>query len=294
MLQQTMLYILTFISGLFFGSFLNLVSDRVVKGEKILIGRSKCDHCKKNLRPTNLIPLVSYVLQRGKCAFCNKKLSLYYPFSEILTGLMLVGVAYFTHVFTRGSIPGFVSFIYMAVVGSFYIVIFLADLKYKLIPNKVVIPAIIFVIIFIVINTAVFFYFYHQQLKASQMGIYLLEAGFLKLQFYSALKNIAYYFISALGIALFFYFLVFITKEKGMGGGDVKLGFLIGLFNGFPLNIVAIFSGFLLGASISLVLVLLRIRSLKDTVPFGPFLIIGSVIALVWGSRIWEFYINLF
>ena len=79
-----------------------------------------------------------------------------------------------------------------------------------------------------------------------------------------------------------------------MGGGDIRLGFLIGIFNGFPQNIIAIFMGFILGAALSLVLVMLKMKTLKDTIPFGPFLITGSVIALIWGLQIWDFYINLF
>ena len=93
---------------------------------------------------------------------------------------------------------------------------------------------------------------------------------------------------------LFFLSLIKITRGMGMGGGDVKLGFLIGLFNGFPVNIIAIFVGFLSGALVSLVLVLLKKRSMKDTIAFGPFLIFGSILSLVFGQQILNWYIGLF
>ena len=79
-----------------------------------------------------------------------------------------------------------------------------------------------------------------------------------------------------------------------MGGGDVKLGFLIGLFNGFPHNILAVFLGFLLGSLYSGFMILLNKKSLKDTIAFGPFLILGSIISFIWGQEIIFWYLNLF
>ena len=294
MLQQAVLYILTFVSGLFFGSFLNLVSDRVVKGEQILKGRSHCDHCKKPLKPRNLIPVISFILQRGKCDMCSKKLSWYYPFSEIITGLAFVGAAYISNVFLLANFSTVQTFVYLTIVASFYVILALTDLKYNLIPNKIVYPAIAVVFLFIVFSTGLFLYTYYQGLIADDFGQYLLEAGIMKVQTFNILKNLLWLLVSSFGIAGFFALLVWITKGRGMGGGDITLGFLIGVFNGFPFNILAIFIGFVLGAAVSLILVVFKLKSLKDTVPFGPFLIIGSVIALLWGPAIWTYYINLF
>ena len=277
MLQQVLLYILTFISGLLFGSFLNLVSDRILTKNKILTGRSKCNSCKKPLEAKHLIPLLSFMIQKGKCAYCKKKLSWYYPASEILTGLMFMGAAYLSSVFIAVSYSTIISFVY-----------------FKMIPNKIVYPAIIFVLLFMILNSSLYLFLYHRQLSADAFGVYLLEAGYLQIQVYNMLKALGMVLLSSTVIAGFFAFLVAITKGKGMGGGDIRLGFLIGLFNGFPQNIIAIFLGFILGATVSLALVMLKIKTLKDTVPFGPFLIAGSVIALVWGAEIWDFYVNLF
>ena len=294
MLQQVLLYILVFISGLFFGSFLNLVSDRILKKEKILFGRSKCEHCKKPLKPQHLIPLLSYIMQKGKCAMCGEKLSWYYPFSEVLTGLTFVGATYYTAVLKDFFPPSIISLVFLLIVFSAYIIIVLTDLKFRVIPDKVVWPAIIFVFLFMIINAIYYLISYYVRLKNDAFGVYLLESGYLHVQGLYILKSLGMVVLSAAVIAGFFAFLVKITKGKGMGGGDIKLGLLIGLFNGFPHNIIAIFLGFIVGAFTSLVLILFKLKTMKDTVPFGPFLILGSLIALLWGDQLWQFYITLF
>jgi len=295
MLHQTLLYILVFVSGLFFGSFLNLVADRILKkGEKIIFSRSKCDYCKKELKAKHLIPLVSFIIQRGKCAMCDKKLSWYYPFSEVLTGLAFMGAAYISGIFSIASFPNIIAFVFLLLLACAYVVIFLTDLKHQIIPNKVVYPAIILVALFMVGNATAYVITTYSRLKADAFGIYLLEAGYLHVQALHMLKSLGMVLLSAALIAGFFALLVKLTKGRGMGAGDIKLGFLIGLFNGFPQNIIAIFSGFIIGAIVSLILIALKIKTLKDTVPFGPFLIIGSIVALIWGADIWQFYTTLF
>ncbi|OGC46467.1 hypothetical protein A2V49_04270 [candidate division WWE3 bacterium RBG_19FT_COMBO_34_6] len=294
MLHQIILYSLTFISGLFFGSFLNLVADRSIKGEKILIGRSKCDFCKRPLKPINLIPLLSFIIQKGKCASCKKKISFYYPLSEILTGFTFVFAALFSGIFKNYYAATLIIFVYLLIAFSFYVILFLTDMKYKLIPNRIVYPAILFVFCFLIFNTIYYFVSYYYQLKNDEFGIFLLQAGYLNMQIYSALKSFGLLLLSAFGIATFFYFLVFITKGRGMGEGDIRLGLLIGLFNGFPYNILAIFFAFVIGAIYSVILIIFGKKSIKDTIAFGPFLLISSVIILFFGSRIWQFYINLF
>jgi len=294
MLQQALLYVLTFVSGSLFGSFLNLVSDRILTKDKILTGRSKCDDCKKPLEAKHLVPLLSFIFQKGKCAYCGKKLSWYYPASEIITGLMFVGAAYYSTIFSFVNYSTVIAFAYLLVVGSVYVTLLLTDLKRRLIPNKIIYPAIVFVIIFMIVNSALYLFLYHRKLSADPFGVYLLQAGYYKLQVYNMLKALGTVLLSSTLIAGFFAFLVYITKGRGMGGGDIRLGFFIGLFNGFPQNIIAIFLGFVIGATLSLVLVMLKLKTLKDTIPFGPFLIAGSIIALIWGAEIWNFYIHLF
>ena len=292
--MEIIYYIFVFIAGLFFGSFLNLVADRVVKGESILFGRSHCDHCKRNLNVRDLIPLLSFALAKGKCRYCSTKLAWTYPFSEVLTGLAFVGVAYFTGVFDSDITSRLAVFGFLLVMAGFYIILFMTDLKYRLIPDKIVIPAMVFVIVFNVVYLGWTLASSYMQLKNDDFGKYLLEAGFWHLQLYQILKMFVVNMISAVGIGLFFWFLVFITKGRGMGGGDIKLGFLIGLVNGFPQNILAIFLGFIFGALFSMAMIVLRRKTVKDTIAFGPFLILGSVVALVFGEKILSWYFSAF
>lgn len=287
-------YLLLFIFGTFFGSFLNLISDRLINGEKIIFGRSKCDFCKKPLGLKNLIPLLSYIIQRAKCTFCKKKLSLYYPFSEALTGFVFVLAGYLSNFAKDPIFFNLVNFIYYSIVFCFFVIMFLTDLKFCLIPDVVVIPAIIFILLSYISGRIYDLYSLYHRLSIDKFGVYLLKAGYWDRQLSFVLRDSLYVLISAVVICLFFLFLVWVTKGRGMGVGDVKLGFLIGVINGFPLNIVAIFLGFAIGAIYSIVLICLKKKTMKDTIAFGPFLITGSVITLLYGSYLLNWYVNLF
>ena len=284
---------MTFVSGLLAGSFLNVVSDRLESGKSVVYGRSVCDYCGKTLTKWELIPLLSYFIQKGRCSKCQHKLSWFYPVSEFITGVTFVGLAYWIKVFEMPSLLNWVLFGFYVVLFSFLIVIFLSDLKYMVIYDRVVIPAIITSALFLILWNLYYVFELYLNLKSSVFGKYMLEAGFLKNHALINVKDVGYTFLCALAIALFFLFLIYVTKGRGMGGGDVKLGFLIGLINGFPNALVAIFLGFLLGAIYSVGLVLIKRKGLKDMIPFGPFLILGCVITLFYGNQIISWYIKL-
>jgi len=146
------------------------------------------------------------------------------------------------------------------VISCFLIVIFVYDLKHYLIPDKVVYPAIILSVIWLAI-----------------FG-----------------ENILSYFYSAVLAAGFFLFFVLISKGKWMGIGDIKLGFLMGLFLGWPGILTALFLAFLFGALIGLTLVFSGRKKISSEVPFGPFLVFGTFISLFWGKDIVNWYLNLF
>jgi len=287
-------YVLIFFGGTFIGSFLNLVSDRVVNGEPIFFGRSRCDSCKKPLKPKNLFPIFSFVFQKGRCSFCRKKLSWYYPISEILSGLAFVLATYYSGILKSFSLRDFYDFVFLSVILSLLLIIFLSDLKYYLIPDAIAYLAIILSVLFAAGGYAIDLFTLHRKLSLDPVGMYLLKAGFWNTRLNIALESMEATLISAAAIALFFFILVWATKERGMGKGDIRLGFLIGVFNGFPGNVIAIFLGFLLGAVYSLFLIIMKKKTLKDTVPFGPFLIVGSIISLLYSSAILNWYINLF
>ena len=146
------------------------------------------------------------------------------------------------------------------IISCFLIVIFVYDLKHYLIPDKVVYPAVIL------------------------SGLWLVIFG----------ENILSYFYSAALAAGFFLFFVLISKGKWMGIGDIKLGFLMGLFLGWPGILTALFLAFLFGALIGLSLVFSGRKKISSEVPFGPFLVFGTFISLFWGEDIINWYLNLF
>lgn len=257
-------FIIIFIFGLFIGSFLNVLADRLPRGESVVRGRSHCEKCKKTLQWYDLIPLASYVFLRGKCRYCHTRLSFIYPIVEITTGVLFVITTIFVLNGLKFSISDFkflISLIYYLFIVSSLIVIFFADLKYEIIPDKIVFPAIVVSALYLILNTQ-----------------------------YAILP----YLLSALGAGLFFLLLFLITKGKGMGLGDVKFAFLMGLILGFPNIVVSLYIAFLTGAIIGVALILWKRRKMSGaTIPFGPFLVLGTLTALFWGGIIFQKTISL-
>lgn len=287
-----LIIILSCIFGLFIGSFLNVVADRLCQEKNPFKGRSACDACGKTLKPWHMVPILSYIVLKGKCAYCQQKLSLYYPFSEALTAIFFGVAVYFSNFAVSPTLLTGLRFAYLAAVFSVFAVIFLSDLKYQIIPNQVVYFGIIFVFLVQVGSLGYWAYKYHTMLQSNALGSYLLKGNFYKDSVLREVKSFGYNVGAGLGICLFFYLLVILTQERGMGGGDVKLGLLIGLFNGFPNGIIAIFLGFISGSLVSVFLILSTKKGLKDVVPFGPFLILGSVLSLLYGDALFTRYIS--
>lgn len=259
--------LIVFALGLVIGSFLNAVIYRLEKGESALRGRSYCPHCKHPLAWYDLIPLLSFLLLGGKCKYCKGNISLQYPLVECITGLAFVVL--FLHAvpvenLVRLSFPQIAELVYLWAVASAFIVIFVYDLKYYLIPDKVLYPAV----------GLVFFY----QILA---GVGNVEALFGAV-------------ISALSASAFFLVIYLVSKGKWMGFGDVKLVFFMGVFLGWPNIVVALFSAFTLGAVVGVVLIAFKKKRLKSEVPFAPFLIAGSAIAFFFGESILHWYLGLF
>jgi len=245
--------------GLAVGSFVNVLIDRLPEGENVLIGRSHCDFCKKTLRWYELIPLFSFLIQRGRCLRCHKKLSIQYPIIELVAA---IGFLILYSLFPSPPAGGEGSFILLFSYWIIYLsllVIFVADLKTFIIPDSMVVLGLIGVMLrnFFTIN--------HQLFTIN-------------------------YLLSALGASLFFLGLWYITKKKGMGLGDVKLAFLLGLLLGFPQIIVALYVAFLTGALVGVILILRGKKSLKSHVPFGPFLILGYVVSVIFGAQLYALW----
>jgi len=250
-----------FIFGLLIGSFLNCLIYRLEKKENFLKGRSYCPHCHHQLNWSDLIPILSFIFLKGKCRYCHKPISLQYPLVEISTALIFLLIFNFQFsIFNQFLISNFLNLAYLFLVSCFLIVIFVYDFKYYLIPDKVIYLAILIVFIYRLFGT-------------SKPFLNPLFSGF--------------------GAAAFFFLLWFISRGRWMGFGDVKLGFLMGFFLSFPNILVALFFAFIIGAIIGIGLIIAGKKTLKSQVPFGPFLILGTFIALFWGDKIINWYLRL-
>ena len=255
-----------FMLGLAIGSFLNVVIERGEQG-KSLTGRSHCDTCHKTLSWRELIPLVSFVRQKGRCAHCSAVLSLQYPLMELGTGLVFafVGWYVFYATLTNSSLEFFLIACIFLVAASAMIVIIVADFNYHIIPNgATLLLALLGVAAVMVRNNIV-------RLSSNMVHAPVSWSG--------ALWDLA----ASIGAVLFFFCLWHFSKGRAMGFGDVKLIGATSLALGFPLSLVAVLFAFWIGGLAGVVMLLLRARGLKSEIAFGPFIIIGTILAFLFG-----------
>ncbi|MCD6550223.1 prepilin peptidase [bacterium] len=263
-----MFYLFIFLLGLAVGSFLNCVIYRLNREESLLKGRSFCPYCRHKLAWFDLIPVLSFLILRGKCRYCHKKISLQYPLVELATAfLFLLSVAHFGLSFDLFSLLN-ISFIFLSL--SFLVIIFAYDLKHFIIPDKIIYPAIVSA-------------FLYQVFLATRLSSNIESVD-------SILRAVFAGFCAG-GFFLFIYLL---SQGKWMGFGDVKLAVFLGFLVSWPNILVALFFAFLIGAIIGIILILFRKRSLKSEVPFAPFLVAGTLIALFLGTKLIDIYISFF
>lgn len=265
--------LIIFTLGLVVGSFLNVVAHRSVHGGSIFFGNSKCPHCSHKLAALDLIPLLSFLYLAGKCRYCSKKISLQYPLVEGATGLLFAFTFHFWSGFTGNSflvtggqqLGSILVLIYLLFAVSVLVVLFVTDLRDGLLPNIVVLSSVTaiagFKVLFLILGT-------------------------------QSISALFYDVLSAFIASFAFFAIVFFSNEKAMGGGDVKLVFLIGLIVGWPAILVGLFAGFLTGAFVAVTLILIGKKKFGQTIPFGPFLTIGGFVALFWGQEILSMYLN--
>lgn len=245
--------ILVFIFGLCLGSFLNVIIDRLPRGESFLFGRSHCDNCLHILAWYDLIPLLSFVSTKGACRYCHVFTGYKYPLVELLTASFFSYlVIFFVPNLVIANVQNLILLMVTSVIiASGLIIVFFADILYGIIPDSIVITIFI------------------------ASGVYL---------FFSSQLTISHVFGSVISGAAFL-FLFLITKGKGMGLGDVKFAFFIGFFLGIPQFGIALYIAFLTGAIVSLILIVVHKKKLRgSTIAFGPFLVIGTVSSWLFGN----------
>ncbi len=252
------LYLIFFILGCAIGSFLNVVIDRLPAGLTIL-GRSYCDQCRRTLPVFDLVPILSFFILGGRCRKCKKPISRQYPIVEGLTGFLFVVI--FWRLVSGGSFS-FLYLLFVLFISSVMVVVSVVDFKFSLIPTSLVFAAS-FVALF-------FDYFF----KTSQEF-----SGFV---------------IAAFCLAAFFGLIVFLTKGKGMGEGDIVLAFLIGMVLGLRDGMLAVFLAFLIGATVAVLLILVGRKRFGQTIPFAPFLVLGFFISFLFANQIINYYLMLY
>lgn len=261
-----------FIIGLLIGSFLNVVIYRYNTGLSFAKGRSQCFVCGKKLEWYELIPVLSFLVQKGRCSSCQTKISLQYPLVELLTGILFVCVVIrqmslfsIFSLYEHGVTYSLLLALYYFIIVSLLVVIGVYDVRHKIIPDGIVYA-------FIGLALGKLFLFTYL------FGLPLTLVGTLDL-------------LAPLLLSLPFAFLWFVSKGMWIGFGDAKLVFGIGALLGFSLGLSAVMSAFWIGALFSLIIVLVqKIYStsthinLKSEIPFAPFLILGTLFA--WFTHI--------
>lgn len=286
----TFLVVLAGIFGLLIGSFLNVVAYRVPA--KISLTReSRCPHCDAPIKPWHNIPVIGWLVLRGKCANCKAPISARYPIVEALTGIAFAVVAWWGLAVYEGllgsTLPTYlaspawdgivypadvwacvlviVAFLYFAAIS---IVLTLIDLDTHRLPNSIVLPS--YLVAGILFTVAAWLSNQWELLWRAAIGMVVLYA---------------------------FYFLLRLVRPGGMGGGDVKLAGVIGIYLGWlgwGALAIGAFAAFLYGGVFGIALLLLRRAGRKTAIPFGPWMILGAWTGVFAGEAAGRWYVNLF
>ncbi len=258
-------YIFIFILGALIGSFLNVCIYRMPQDLSIVMPSSRCPSCGTPIKFYDNIPVISYMLLRGRCRSCKAPLSLRYPLVELLNAVLYVTV------WSRfiGASSG-VLLVYFVFVSALVVIIFI-DLDHQIIPDSITLPGIpLAVVLGSTILPDPFLHFELLGFKSSVIGV-LAGGG-------------SFYLIAVTGKAIF--------KKDAMGMGDIKMMALVGGVLGWKGVVLTTFIGSLLGSVIGVSLIFLKGREWGSRIPFGPYLAAGALVSLFWGQDILMWYLG--
>ncbi len=290
--MTTLPYLLLLCLGFIVGSFIGVVVFRLPKGKSVVQGRSMCEFCQKPLQFIDLVPVVSYIILGAKCRHCHAPLSRLYPLIELTVGILFV----LAYALTIGSAEvlnttQIITFGYFLVLFSTFAALFYIDLLHELLPDSLVFFALFTTLFYQLVLLVLPLIHTYAFLSNFSFGPnQLAQLSFLAAYFAALVTPFWQSIAVGVGMALFFFSLIIATKGKGMGGGDVKLVLVLGLVNGWPNSLVMLFGAFLSGAIVGLSLLVFGKRRLKQTIPFGPFLLASSVLTLIFGNQLFDFY----
>ncbi len=269
-----MIIIVLIVLGLMFGSFVNALVWRIHKQSglsskkakskySIVKGRSRCTDCSHKLASIDLLPVISWLSLGGKCRYCKKPISAQYPLVETLMAILFVVSYVFWPLdldsYGKTEVIGGLSILVGVVALTVY------ELREMLLPDKILLPVAIVGLFSFILRLA------HDNSALLSTAVAIAIGGGL------------------------FYLLFIVSGGKWIGGGDVKLGFVLGLLVGSPeLALLFIFLGSLIGFLYVLPMLILKKIKPKSHIPFGPFLIAGAFIAVIWGTNIIDWYTATF
>ncbi len=249
------IYLLSFLFGLCFGSFASVIIYRLHSGQKgLLTGRSKCPKCKHALGARDLVPLFSFLASGFRCRHCRKPISLIYPFVELTMGLGFLMTTLWIGIESPWKLAYYLFLTFIFVTISFY------DILFQEIPDSLSLPTIVL---------------------AGLAGVF----GHLHTP-----NSLAIGF--AIPVA-FFGALFLGSRGRWLGGGDIRIGAIMGFVLGWPKILVGLFLAYCIGSVFSVVGLATKRIGLKSAIPFGPFLFLGAYLAMVWGDRILNWYLKL-
>ena len=240
-----------FFSGLFFGSFFNVVGLRLPNKESIVLPPSHCQNCNYRLKFLDLIPVFSFLFLNGKCRNCKKEISFIYPFVELFTGMMF----FVSYIVFGLSIELLISILFVSMIS----IVIVSDTKYMIIPDEVI---IFFLIVFLIIAFVI---------NEPSNWLNVLLDGFIPFVFMLLIKL----------------FGDFIFKKETLGGGDIKLLLIIGLLLGWENALISIFLGAILAFPVSF---FFYFKDKEHMLPFGPYLCIGGLLLYFFGLEALEIF----
>lgn len=242
--------IVFFVAGTVLGSFFNVVGLRLPKKITFTNDRSYCPNCNHQLRWFELVPIISYVIQLGKCRSCKEKISPIYPFVELLTGFLFA--------FSYYKIGFDLELTLMIILVSMLMIIFVTDITYMRIPNKILLFFLPFIIIMRIISPLDPWY---NAIIGAIVGYVLIA-------------------------------LIIIVSKGGMGAGDMKLLGVLGIVLGLGKVLLTFFIAALIGAVVGMTLRALRKLNKKQPIPFGPYLIVSTIFVYYYGDVVIEWYLS--
>lgn len=246
-----------FFLGIAFGSFSNVVIMRLHSGEKgILNGRSHCAKCNHPLSFWDLVPLFSWLFLGGKCRYCHKPISFQYPLVEFVMGVVFVA-AYLASSYLGNQNPFYE--VWLLIIFFVFTLLFIYDFLYMELPDEVSLPAIVVLFGFNFLN-------FTPTWQDALLGA-AIPVGFFGIQY-------------------------LISKGKWIGEGDFRLGILMGLILGWKLTIVALFLAYILGSIVGVYALASKSKKMSSQLPFGPFLILGTLITLFAGNELLNWYLG--